>query len=479
MLATLISWTDGQGRRLLLTAFAVLTLLISPSHADPPQPKIVPESRAQMQLSFAPLVKQVAPAVVNLVTERDPQDAGFSGLASDPFFKRFLGASVDVQPNPEASLGSGVIVDPSGLIVTNHHVVDGARKIRVVLSDKREFDAVVVRTDESTDLAVLSIFAPEPLPYLALADSDALEVGDLVLAIGNPFGVGQTVTSGIVSAVARTNVGITDFNFFIQTDAAINPGNSGGALITTDGTLAGVNTAIFSRVSGSQGIGFAVPADMVRTVIDSVGTTGVVRRPWLGAEGLDLTADSAASLGLDRPAGALISAVHPTGPASAAGILPGDVIRAVDGRDVEDESALRFRLATGEIGTAVPVSLLRGGAKVEVILELSTAPETPLRDITRLDGQHPFSGATFANLSPAVAEEFGVSTLETGVLVIAVANGSPAAQVGLRAMDVVVEVNEMPIDVVATLGHVTETPQAVWRLSVRRDGRVLKVSLAG
>ncbi len=479
MLATLRSWAGGQGRRLLLTASAVLTLLITPSLAEPPQPKTVPESRAQMQLSFAPLVKQVAPAVVNLMTERDSEEVGFSGLANDPFFKRFLGAPVDAQPNPEASLGSGVIVDPSGLIVTNHHVVDGARKIRVVLSDKREFDASIVRTDESTDLAVLSIFAPEPLPYLPFADTDSLEVGDLVLAIGNPFGVGQTVTSGIISAVARTNVGITDFNFFIQTDAAINPGNSGGALITTDGALAGVNTAIFSRVSGSQGIGFAVPADMVRTVIDSVGTTGVVRRPWFGAEGLDLTADSAANLGLDRPAGALISAVHPTGPASAAGIMPGDVIRAVDGRDVEDESALRFRLATGEIGSAVPVSLLRGGEEVEVILELSTAPEAPLRDVTRLHGEHPFSGATFVNLSPAVAEELGVSTLETGVMVIAVANGSPAAQVGLRALDVVVEVNEMPIDVVATLGQATERPQDVWRLSVRRDGRILKVSLAG
>ena len=246
--------------------FMVLAALLSVAFAAPDvfAQRAVPESREQVMLSFAPLVKKASPAVVNIFTRKAVQQRGPSSpLFNDPFFRRFFGESFDrIEPreNVENSLGSGVIVRPDGLIVTNFHVIEGADTIRVVLSDRREFDAEILREDEQTDLAILKVDTDDgQLPYVELGDSDELEVGDLVLAIGNPFGVGQTVTSGIVSGLARTNVGISDFNFFIQTDAAINPGNSGGALLRMDGTLAGVNTAIFSRSGGSQGIGFCGP----------------------------------------------------------------------------------------------------------------------------------------------------------------------------------------------------------------------------
>ncbi|MHA1566806.1 MAG: trypsin-like peptidase domain-containing protein, partial [Alphaproteobacteria bacterium] len=346
-------------RKLLLSLAAALGLVT----ADPAvalADRVVPGDQAQITLSFAPLVRQAAPAVVNVFARRVVRQQQAPPLFKDPFFRRFFGDDFAApRRRQESTLGSGVIVDPRGLIVTNHHVIAGAEAIRVVLADRREFDAELVVDDERTDLAILRIEVLGDLSYVTLADSDEISVGDLVLAIGNPFGVGQTVTSGIVSALARTNVGITDFNFFIQTDAAINPGNSGGALLTMDGRLAGVNTAIFSRSGGSQGIGFAVPANMVRTVLASVGEAGVIRRPWLGAAGQSVNAEMAQALGLARPGGVVVSKVFPQGPAARAGIRPRDVIVAVDGHSIDDLETLRFRLATAKLGTIVPMEVIR------------------------------------------------------------------------------------------------------------------------
>src|SRR5262245_38652656 len=290
-----------------VAAVAVALLAAAPAHA---QQRVVPQDRAAIQLSFAPLVKTTAPAVVNIYTKRTVR-AATSPLLNDPFFRRFFGDQLPGQTERvQNSLGSGVIVDPGGLIVTNNHVIKGADQITVVLSDRREFEATVVRADDRTDLSVLKINSgSERLPVLELMDSDDLEVGDLVLAIGNPFGVGQTVTSGIVSAVARTRVGIADYGFFIQTDAAINPGNSGGALITMGGKLAGINTAIFSRDGGSVGIGFAIPANMVQTVVAAAGGQGRIVRPWLGADTQTVTADLATGLGLPRLIGVIVGEV--------------------------------------------------------------------------------------------------------------------------------------------------------------------------
>ena len=286
----------------LLLLALVLALELAGALAQPV--KKVPETKEQINFSYAPVVKRAAPAVVNVyVRQRVRQGPAFS----NPFLEQFFGRQFGQSERIQNSLGSGVIVAPNGIVVTNNHVVQGdaGTEIKVALADAREFDAKVLLKDERTDLAVLQIKNSDiEFPYLTFADADLLEVGDLVMAIGNPFGVGQTVTTGIVSALARTRVGISDYQFFIQTDAAINPGNSGGALVDMQGRLIGINTAIFSKSGGSQGIGFAIPANMVRLVVDSALIGATVRRPWLGANLAEVTAEIANAVGLDRAAGA-------------------------------------------------------------------------------------------------------------------------------------------------------------------------------
>ncbi|MDP3896051.1 MAG: trypsin-like peptidase domain-containing protein, partial [Mesorhizobium sp.] len=281
--------------------------------------KRVPFGRAEMQLSFAPLVRQTAPAVVNVyASQQVRQNSPFMG---DPFFERFFGGGGNQPPRQQQSLGSGVILDPSGIVVTNYHVIRDADEVRVALSDGSEFESRVVLKDERSDIAVLKIDSDMPFPTIPIGDSDALEVGDLVLAMGNPFGVGQTTTSGIVSALARNRVGIADFGFFIQTDAAINPGNSGGALIDMAGRLIGINTAIYSRGGGSNGIGFAIPSNMVRAVVAAAEQgSDIFERPYVGAGFEAVTAQVAEALGLARPSGALVSSVDKDSPASRAGM---------------------------------------------------------------------------------------------------------------------------------------------------------------
>jgi serine protease Do len=376
----------------------------------------------------------------------------------------------------ENSLGSGVIVSDDGLIVTNHHVIQNAAEIRVVLADRREFPAEVVLTDEGTDLAVLRI-DPEgkALPRVEFRNSDQVEVGDLVLAIGNPFGVGQTVTSGIVSATARTHVGISDFSFFIQTDAAINPGNSGGALVTLDGRLLGINTAIFSRTGGSVGIGFAIPSNMVRTVVASAMRGGKLVRPWSGLIGQTLTQDLAEGFGLDRPGGVVVSKVYPGGPADRAGIRPGDVILSVDGQPVGDIDAFRFRVATRELDKAVAIGIWREDRRREVTLRLEIAPETPPRNETTLRGEQPLAGAKVANLSPALAEEVDMPGAWAGVIILDIVRGSPAQRVRFRPGDIILEVNDHETGTVADLVAVLERPAKSWRIAVSREGRVHRV----
>lgn len=443
--------------------------------------KTVPENSEVITLSFAPLVKRAAPAVVNIFT-RKAVTQRVAPLFDDPFFRRFFGDAFPKRRRKriENSLGSGVIVRPDGLIVTNFHVISGADEIKVVLADRREFTATVLREDQRSDLAILKIEAAGgDLPYIELGDSDELEVGDLVIAIGNPFGVGQTVTSGIVSGLARTNVGITDFNFFIQTDAAINPGNSGGALLRMDGKLAGVNTAIFSRSGGSQGIGFAVPANMVRTVIAGAESSGRLQRPWLGADMQDVTAEIAEAMGLARPTGALVAELHPDGPARRGGLRVGDIITGVDGQRVDDKESLAFRIATGVIGDTAVLSVMRSSGDVRIRLPLEAPPELPPRDETLLRGAQPLAGATVVNLSPAVAEERGYSRLAAGVVIVGIARGSPAARFGFRPDDIVVRVNDTEIGSVATLRRAVAAKPDAWRLAILRGGQRLTVTVPG
>lgn len=459
-------------------------VLLSAGNVSAADPKQLPKSRAEVNLSFAPLVRSAAPAVVNIYTRRVVRSRQISPLFNDPFFRRFFGNQFAPgnrrNKRVQNSLGSGVIVSADGLIVTNHHVIDKADEITVVLTDRREFEAEVVTRDEGTDLAVLRISAKdEQLPFLKMRDSDQLEVGDLVLAIGNPFGVGQTVTSGIVSALARTARGVSDFGFFIQTDAAINPGNSGGALISLDGGLVGINTAIYSRGGGSNGIGFAIPSNMVATVVGSAAMGGQVVRPWLGARGQTVDADLARSLRLPRPTGVLVNSVHPAGPTVRAGLKVGDVILSVNGKEVADANTLKFRVATLNVGGTAALEVIRKGRRMNLSVPLRTAPEIPKRDLSLITGPNPYAGAEIANISPALAEENSLDTDLTGVVVMRIKRGSPADRIGLRPGDILLRLNGVDIPSVAALKDLLRKEYSAWRIEISRAGRVLQLIIKG
>nr|WP_244493180.1 DegQ family serine endoprotease [Aureimonas sp. AU20] len=430
-----------------------------------------PSAQAEIKLTFAPLVKKTAQAVVNVyAAKRVPERSPFAG---DPFFEQFFGNQLR-RLRLESSLGSGVIVDSSGLIVTNNHVIEGADEVRVALADGREFDAKILLKDKRADLAVLRIGSDQPFPVVPIADSDSAEIGDLVLAIGNPFGIGQTVTSGIVSALARTHLGSDDFGYFIQTDAAINPGNSGGALIDMKGELVGVNTAIFSRSGGSLGIGFAIPSNMVRAFVDAARDGRPFLRPYIGASFVPVTSDIAEAIGLDRPSGALIQGVVEGGPASEAGLRPGDVVLSMDGFPIEGPDSLGYRLATAGLGRQTDLTVRSGDGKTErVRLELDEAPETPVRDERGLEGQTPFSGASVANLSPRLADELEMAQTKRGVVVTEVDPRSPAARLGLQPKDIVLSLNGREVASSADLERRAEDGRRGWRLEVERDGKVL------
>ncbi len=457
--------------------FAAGLLAVSAlSSAAQAQDRRLPSSAAELQLSFAPVVKRVVPAVVNVYAARVVENR--NPFLADPMFRQFFGAVPREQV--QRSLGSGVIVDPAGLIVTNYHVIEGASEVKVALSDKREFDAEIVLKDEHSDLAVLRLKgASERFPALEFANSDELEVGDVVLAIGDPFGVGQTVTHGIVSAVARTQVGISDYRFFIQTDAAINPGNSGGALVDLAGRLVGINSAIYSRSGGSQGIGFAIPANMVRVVVASAkGGSAAVKRPWLGAKLQDVTPEIAESLGLKRPNGALVASVIANSPAARAGIKTGDLLVSIDGTGIEDPNAFDYRFATKSLGGTAQVGLLRQGREMVVPVALLPVPDAP-RDELEIKSHSPFSGATVANLSPALADELRLDPQSKGVAIVSVADGSAAQSVGFQKGDIVVSVNNQKIERSADLERVTRAGGRTWRITVNRGGQQISVVFSG
>jgi Do/DeqQ family serine protease len=442
--------------------------------------RVAPQSRADTILSFAPIVKRAAPAVVNVFASRVEQRPA-NPFFDDPIFRRFFGEGGGGPRGPTAqSLGSGVIVDASGLVVTNNHVIEGMTDVKVSLSDKREIPAKIVLRDPRTDLAVLKLTEGSNFPVMELGDSDALEVGDLALAIGNPFGVGQTVTQGIVSAIARTQVGISDYGFFIQTDAAINPGNSGGPLVDMNGRVVGINSAIFSKSGGSVGIGFAIPVNMVKIVIAAAKGGGKqVRRPWLGATLQTLSKEIAEPLGLERPAGALVADLDAKGPAAEAGVKRGDVIISVEGQSVDDPEAVGYRLGTKQLGGQVTLGVLRGGKKIAVQMRLAPAPETPPRDPVKITGQTPFTGATFVNLSPAVVEELSVQGATAGVVATDVDEGSLAQQLNLQKGDVVIAVNDKKIGSTRELEAAANGHPYYWKVTLMRQGQVLTTIFGG
>jgi Do/DeqQ family serine protease len=444
------------------------------------QERRVPGSSTELLLSYAPVVQKVAPAVVNVYAAKVIENR--NPFYDDPFFRRFFGGPESSVPREQVqrALGSGVIVDSGGLVVTNNHVIEGASEVKVALADKREFEADIVLKDTRADLAVLRLKdAHERFPALELGNSDEVQVGDVVLAIGDPFGVGQTVTHGIVSALARTQVGITDYQFFIQTDAAINPGNSGGALVDLSGRVIGINTAIFSRSGGSQGIGFAIPANMVRVVVASAkGGSTAVRRPWLGAKLQIVTQEIADSLGLKRPAGALVTSVVSDSPAARGGLKTGDLVLSIDGQSVDDPNAFDYRFATKPLGGTAQLGLLRSGRELRIAVALEPAPNTR-RDEVVIKSRSPFMGAKVANISPALADELHLDAATEGVVVIDVGEGSTARSLGLQAGDVVVSVNNERIEHTADLERVAKSGSRLWRITILRGGQQISVVLGG
>ena len=462
--------------RRFLPLAAAAALLVQPALA---QDRVVPPSAQSLRMSYAPIVQRTAPAVVTVSAARVVENR--NPLMDDPFFRRFFGPNFGgPQQQKQASLGSGVIVDAAGLVVTNNHVIDGASEAKVTLSDKREFEVEIVLKDPRTDLAVLRIKdGKERFPTLDLANSDELLVGDVVLAIGNPFGVGQTVTHGIVSAVARTQVGVSDYQFFIQTDASINPGNSGGPLVDMAGKIVGINTAIFSRSGGSVGVGFAIPANMVRVVVASAQTGGTaVKRPWLGAKLQAVTPDIAEKFDLKRPAGAVVTTMTAKSPAARAGLKTGDVIVAVDGQGIDDPNAFDYRFATRQLGSQVPVTIMRGGKEARVNVALETAPDSA-RDEISITGRSPLQGLKVANLSPALADEMRIETSLTGVVVTDVPDGTPGQSVGFQKGDILVSVNGTRIEKTADLDKLTKAGSRMWRITINRGGQEVSAVFGG
>jgi Do/DeqQ family serine protease len=470
----------GMSKRILL-CFCVCLLTVSCRENPEVQQEVqkqVPLKREEIMLSYAPVVKQVAPAVVNIFAS---QHAKFnmpdSPFLQDPFFQQLF-EHLREGSREQNSLGSGVIVSKSGLVVTNVHVIENADLIRVVLSDKREYVAKVISVDKRTDLALLQIEDGDNFPFLTLRTQDDLDVGDLVLAIGNPFGVGQSVTSGIVSALARSQTGISDYRSFIQTDAAINPGNSGGALVTTDGRLVGINTAIYSKGGGSVGIGFAIPTSLALPLLESVKNGGKILRPWIGLAVAPVTMKEAHELGLSRPYGVLVKEVYPQSPADKAGIKVGDFLSALNGHEIEDDASLDYQVAVSPLGKKADLTLMREGEETTLPILLtepmSAKDPTPLT----IEGRNPLQGVSVRTLSPALALEIGVSPMKQGVVIAEMMQNAPAVQLGIKPGDVLESVNKQMVKTKEDAVNFLQNDANGWVLVIRRGQKMMTLQIS-
>jgi serine protease Do len=474
---------DRFNVRLLALGLGVAALVtgsaLAVSHTDTSKPK-APDASANIQMdesplpraagpytSFAPIVKRVAPGVVKIVVTTKatnvsaPEGFGFN----DPFWRHFFGDQFGRQmPNHqfntprEHGLGSGVIVTKDGYILTNNHVVDNADEVKVTLQDGREFTAKVIGRDPKSDVAVIKIDAKD-LPVVPMADSDKAQVGDIVLAIGNPFGVGQTVTTGIVSATGRGNLGIEDYEDFIQTDAAINPGNSGGALVDAEGRLIGINTAIYSRSGGNQGIGFAIPSDLARNVMDSLIQYGHVTRGYLGVMIQDVTPELAKEFRLKEMTGALVGDVVAKGPADKAGFKDGDVVLDWNGKKVTDSRHLKLTVGETKPGTTVPVRILRDGSSktLEVTVQQQPGSEELAKNNTPNGSDNgTLNGVGVSDLDQQTRQELKLPDNVKGVVITDVKPDSPAAEAGLKQGDVIESINRHPVKTADEAVRLTE-----------------------
>jgi serine protease Do len=433
----------------------------------------------QLRASFNEAVETVAPAVVNVFTTKKVKRRVTHPFFNDPFFRDFFQMQAPVRERTQVSLGSALIVSAEGVLITNLHVIEGATSIKVIFNDGREREAKYVAADEKLDLAVmrLELEPGEKVPSATFVDSDTLKVGDVVLAIGNPFGVGQSVSMGIISAVDRGNLKLSQFSNYIQTDAAINPGNSGGALVDSTGRVVGINTAIFSKSGASHGIGFAVPSNIVRAVLESILTTGTVQRPWFGATGQDLSASLAKQLGLERPEGVLINELAPDGPAQKAGIKVGDIIWRLDDQPVTDTRSFNERiLATPHlVGRAVPLTLWRMGEEKTVTVRFAPMPERRVEDRRVLQGPHPLNGYTVEELSPALNQTLGLSLSTRGIVVTAKPPRRGGLALSLQEGDVIEEVNGAAVKRITDLEEALSRRARQWKISYRRGERLFRI----
>ncbi|MEZ5751258.1 MAG: Do family serine endopeptidase [Paracoccaceae bacterium] len=437
--------------------------------AMPAVAQTVPSSRAEISLSFAPIVRETAPAVVSIYARRIVEER-VNPFSNDPFFSQFFNDMGQTQQRIQNALGSGVVVSSDGIVVSNFHVVGNADDIRVVLDDRREFAADVLLQDEESDLAILQLREASDLPVVELADSDNVEVGDLVLAIGNPFGVGQTVSSGIVSALARSGIAVgSGRGYFIQTDAAINPGNSGGALVDMAGRLVGINTAILTRSGGSNGIGFAIPSNLVAQVIGQARNgESRFQRPWMGVTAQAVDASLAESFALGLPRGVVLTDLDPNSPLAEAGLKIGDVVLAVDGDTVNTPPEMMFRLAARGIGGTADLTVLSAGRESQVTVALIAPPETPPRNRIEVP-RTALQGLAAVNINPAVAAEYNLPPGSTGVLAIEARD--LASRVGMVPGDIIVGVNGAPIRDTDDLAEALSQRGRYWEIELIREGR--------
>lgn len=455
--------------------FRILLIVLGVSMAQPVLADTkVPQSQAEISLGFAPLVKAAAPAVVNIYAKIVTQgyDSPFAG---DPFFRNFFQGLGTPRQRVQNSLGSGVILSADGIVVSNYHVVAEASEIRVVTADRKEYDAKVVLADKDADLAVLQLQDAQGLPYLNLRNSDQVEVGELVLAIGNPFGVGQTVSSGIVSGLARTGgAGGSGLGYFIQTDAPINPGNSGGALIDVNGNLIGINSRILTRSGGSNGIGFAIPANLVEQFVKQAHEgKDSFERPWAGMAGQPVDADLAHSLGLETPEGILISDLHAESPFAKAGFEVGDVITQVDGLPVNSAPEMIFRMTVTGIGETAKFTRVRDGKATDIEVQMIVAPDSPASDPIVLGDKSVLPGLRVARANPAVIAHLNVPLSAEGVLVVD--PGPYGARVGLQPGDEIVSINDTAIERTKDVEKALTDPGRWVQMDLTRRGQKLSL----
>jgi serine protease Do len=452
------------------------------SASNPPATlKLADPYLGESKSSFAPVVKAVLPSVVNISSSKVVKASaeGMEQMQMDPMFRQFFGQGGMEAPKDrrEKALGSGVIVSPEGYILTNNHVVDGATDVKVTLSDKREFQARIVGTDPKTDVAVLKIEAGNLAP-LTIGDSSKVEVGDVAIAVGDPFGVGQTVTKGIISAKGRGGLGIEDYEDFLQTDAPINPGNSGGALVNDRGELIGINTAIISHGSGgSQGIGFAVPANLARQVMDQILKNGKVVRAYLGILPQDVTPSMAKAFGEKEAKGIVVGDVTPSSPAQESGIQRGDIILELNGKTIADSNQLRMTISMMTPGTSVKLKTLRNGSERDLTVKLAEMPtETAKLNSHEEGGSKALDGVEVSNLNPEIVQELGLPASTTGVVVAGVDPSSKMAESGLRRGDVIQEVNHQSVKNVSEFQSALRKGGDEPLLLVNRGGRTLYIT---